>query len=64
MLARLTAFAISVAAGVVFAQTVPAGYPAEYAQIIAAANKEGKVVIYSALKSLISGPAALVSSAL
>lgn len=26
---------------------VPAGYPADYAQTVAAANKEGKVVIYS-----------------
>ena len=32
-----------------FAQAVPPGYPADYAQTIAAANKEGKVVIYSAL---------------
>jgi iron(III) transport system substrate-binding protein len=39
-----------------FAQTVPAGYPADYAQTIAAAKKEGKVVIYSALDTKAAQP--------
>ncbi|HEY2817122.1 MAG TPA: extracellular solute-binding protein, partial [Casimicrobiaceae bacterium] len=38
------------------AAQVPAGYPADYAQTIAAANKEGKVVIYSALDTKAAGP--------
>ena len=46
-----TALAISVAftavAGQAFAQEVPAGYPAEYADLIAAAQKEGTVSIYT-----------------
>jgi len=39
-----------------FAQAVPPGYPADYAQTIAAANKEGKVVIYSALDTKAAQP--------
>jgi iron(III) transport system substrate-binding protein len=35
---------------------VPAGYPADYAQTIAAAKKEGKVVIYSALDTKAAQP--------
>ena len=31
------------------AAQVPAGYPADYAQIVDGAKKEGKVVVYSAL---------------
>jgi iron(III) transport system substrate-binding protein len=38
------------------AQTAPPGYPADYAQTIAAANKEGKVVIYSALDTKAAQP--------
>ena len=57
MLARILAFAVAAAAGgVALAQTVPAGYPADYAQTIAAANKEGKVVIYSALDTKAAQP--------
>src|SRR5262245_25689043 len=56
MLARLTAFAVACAAVTALAQTVPSGYPAEYAQTIAAANKEGKVVIYSALDTKAAQP--------
>ena len=47
----LTAFSLGA-----FAQTPPAGYPADYAQTIAAANKEGKVVIYSALDTKAASP--------
>src|SRR5437667_7284633 len=50
--ALLAAFACAGA----FAQAVPAGYPADYAQTIAAANKEGKVVIYSALDTKAAQP--------
>jgi len=50
----VVAFALFCAS--VSAQPVPAGYPAEYAQTIAAANKEGKVVIYSALDTKAAQP--------
>ena len=56
MLARLSALAVACAAGAALAQSVPAGYPADYAQTIAAANKEGKVVIYSALDTKAAQP--------
>ena len=56
MLARLAAFAVAAAAGAAFAQPVPARYPADYAQTITAANKEGKVVIYSALDTKAAQP--------
>ncbi len=52
-------FAASVAAlaaGLAFGQTPPAGYPADYSQTIANANKEGKVVIYSALDTKAAQP--------
>ena len=48
-------FAGALAASAV-AQTVPAGYPADYAQVLAAAKKEGKVVIYSALDTKAAQP--------
>ncbi|HET7402134.1 MAG TPA: hypothetical protein VFJ62_10145, partial [Usitatibacter sp.] len=51
-IAVLAAFA----SGVAFAQAVPQGYPADYAQTIAGANKEGKVVIYSALDTKAAQP--------
>ena len=56
MLARPTAFAAACAAVTALAQTVPAGHPADYAQTIAAANKEGKVVIYRALDTKAAQP--------
>ncbi|MGZ5241915.1 MAG: ABC transporter substrate-binding protein, partial [Caldimonas sp.] len=34
---------------------VPAGYPASYAETIAAAKKEGKVVIYSTTDTAAAG---------
>jgi iron(III) transport system substrate-binding protein len=43
-------------AGAALAQTTPAGYPADYAQTVAAAKKEGKVVIYSALDTKAAQP--------
>src|SRR5258706_13471636 len=42
-------------AGAAFAQ-VPPGYPADYAQTVAAAKKEGKVVVYSALDTKAAQP--------
>ena len=56
-LARMfTALLTATAVTAVQAQPVPAGYPADYAQTIAAANKEGKVVIYSALDTKAAQP--------
>ncbi len=50
--------AIAAIAAVAFTASaqVPPGYPADYAQTIAAANKEGKVVIYSALDTKAAQP--------
>jgi hypothetical protein len=42
----LVGAALTLAAAAAIAQ-VPAGYPASYADTIAAAKKEGKVVVYS-----------------
>jgi iron(III) transport system substrate-binding protein len=56
MLRRNLCLALALFASAVFAQTVPTGYPADYAQTIAAANKEGKVVIYSALDTKAAQP--------
>ncbi|HJU21703.1 MAG TPA: ABC transporter substrate-binding protein [Casimicrobiaceae bacterium] len=53
---RLLLLALAALAAPVAAQTVPAGYPADYAQTIAAAKKEGKVVIYSALDTKAAQP--------
>src|SRR6476620_9423118 len=47
--------ALLAAAGAAFAQ-VPPGYPADYAQVIAGAKKEGKVVVYSALDTKAAQP--------
>jgi iron(III) transport system substrate-binding protein len=38
------------------AAQVPAGYPADYAQLLAGAKKEGKVVVYSALDTKAAQP--------
>jgi iron(III) transport system substrate-binding protein len=38
-------------AGAAIAQPAPAGYPADYAKVIEAANREGKVVVYSSTDS-------------
>ena len=48
--ATLAAFAFGAMA------QIPAGYPADYAQLVAAAKKEGKVVIYSALDTKAAQP--------
>src|SRR5438045_5546768 len=53
---KLAALVSAFACAGTLAQTVPAGYPADYAQTIAAANKEGKVVIYSALDTKAAQP--------
>ena len=56
-LAGLAAAALACAllAGPARAQ-VPAGYPAHYAETIAAAKKEGKVVVYSTTDTAAAGP--------
>src|SRR6516165_1318391 len=51
-----TALAATLFAAAAFGQAAPAGYPANYAQTVAAANKEGKVVIYSALDTKAAQP--------
>src|SRR5213080_5497831 len=56
MYPKLAAFALATTTCAAFAQSPPAGYPADYAQTIAAANKEGKVVIYSALDTKAAQP--------
>src|SRR6476660_7231535 len=56
MLLRLVLLALATIVAPAFAQTVPAGYPADYAQTIAAAKKEGKVVVYSALDTKAAQP--------
>lgn len=56
MIRTVAALALAAFASAAFAQAAPAGYPAAYAQTIAAANKEGKVVIYSALDTKAAQP--------
>jgi iron(III) transport system substrate-binding protein len=56
MLLRVAVAAVMAVAVPVLAQTIPAGYPADYAQTIAAAKKEGKVVVYSALDTKAAQP--------
>ena len=56
MLLRLAVAALASIAAPVLAQNVPAGYPADYGQTIAAAKKEGKVVVYSALDTKAAQP--------
>jgi len=56
MPSMLAAFTLALVSCAALAQSVPAGYPADYAQTIAAANKEGKVVVYSALDTKAAGP--------
>src|SRR5206468_5684482 len=55
MYPKLAAFALAITS-CAFAQSAPPGYPADYAQTIAAANKEGKVVVYSALDTKAAQP--------
>ncbi len=47
---------LAVACSCVATAQVPAGYPADYASVVAAAKKEGKVVIYSALDTKAAQP--------
>ena len=56
MLTRIVAAALAAACMPAYAQNAPAGYPGDYAQTIAAAKKEGKVVIYSALDTKAAQP--------
>jgi iron(III) transport system substrate-binding protein len=56
MSSRLFLLALATLVAPVFAQTAPTGYPADYAQTIAAAKKEGKVVVYSALDTKAAQP--------
>ncbi len=56
MIRRFLSLALALSAAAALAQSVPPGYPADYAQTIAAANKEGKLVIYSALDTKAAQP--------
>ena len=56
MITRLAAALLAAASCTALAQGTPAGYPADYAQTVAAAKKEGKVVIYSALDTKAAQP--------
>jgi iron(III) transport system substrate-binding protein len=56
MFTRIVAAAFAAACIPAYAQSLPAGYPADYAQTVAAAKKEGKVVIYSALDTKAAQP--------
>src|SRR3954447_25263196 len=56
MLTRLAAALLAAALCSAFARGTPPGYPADYAQTIAAAKKEGKVVVYSALDTKAAQP--------
>src|SRR5205823_4720503 len=49
------AIALTTWAGAAFAQ-VPAGYPGDYAKVVEAARKEGKVVVYSVLGNKAAAP--------
>src|SRR5258707_592932 len=55
MLRSILGAALATASLAALAQ-VPAGYPADYAKVLAAAKKEGKVVIYSALDTKAAQP--------
>ncbi len=55
-LAAACAAAFAIAAGSAYAQSVPAGYPADYQKILDGAKKEGKVVIYSTTDTKAAGP--------
>src|SRR3954447_12912273 len=56
MIHKLAAALAAIACGTALAQAVPQGYPADYANTIAAAKKEGKVVVYSALDTKAAQP--------
>lgn len=53
---QIAATIAALAGGIAFAQSVPPGYPADYSKTIEAANKEGKVVVYSALDTKAAQP--------
>jgi iron(III) transport system substrate-binding protein len=52
----LAAAFAALASAAALAQTMPPGYPADYAQVVAGAKKEGKVVVYSALDTKAAQP--------
>ncbi|HLX23549.1 MAG TPA: extracellular solute-binding protein, partial [Usitatibacter sp.] len=54
-LSRILLLAAALLPAIAIAQA-PAGYPADYAKVIAAAKAEGKVVIYSALDTKAAQP--------
>jgi len=55
IVAAIAGLGFMAAANLGFAQSVPAGYPADYSKLIDAAKKEGKVVIYTSTDSKQAG---------
>jgi iron(III) transport system substrate-binding protein len=56
MLRIITAILVALAPAISAAQTFPSGYPADYARTVAAARKEGRVVVYSTLDTKAAAP--------
>jgi len=55
-MSRIFAAAVAVVAGVASADAqVPPGYPADYAKVVEAAEREGRVVVYSTTDTLAAG---------
>lgn len=52
----ITGTAALFAAGVAQAQSIPEGYPADYAELISAAETEGSLLIYTNLSNTNLGP--------
>ena len=58
-MSRIFAAAVAVAVGVASADAqVPQGYPADYAKVIEAAEREGRLVVYSNTDTARGWPAA------
>ena len=56
LLGALAASLFACSATLSFGQSVPAGYPADYAKLVAAAKAEGKVVVYTSTDSKQAAP--------
>ena len=56
LLPELAGVTLLAATATAFAQSAPAGYPADYATLIANAKKEGKVVIYTSTDAKQAAP--------
>jgi iron(III) transport system substrate-binding protein len=56
ILAATALFLLNTTAGAQTPQQVPQGYPADYAKIVEAAKKEGKVVVYATTDAVAANP--------